>query len=159
MTGNISLIWKNKFSFCHNLLFLFSGWLTHFMQMSMLFVLIFSTARSVKDLILLCPFVRRNKSSETYKRNKKSLRYKSKFFRASFLCFPPQQITPLSVGMTKYAIATKGLIDKLGSNWMIFPKELYMVITNNILKFQAILCRIKACQTILLTSIFRGLFG
>ena len=33
-----------------------------------------------------------------------------------------------------------------------------MVITNNILKFQAILYRIKACQTILLTSIFRGLF-
>ena len=84
--------------------------------------------------------------------------YKAKFFRASFLCSPPQQITPLSVGMTKYAIATKGLIYKLGSNWMIFPKELDMVITNNILKFQAILYRIKACQTILLTSIFRGLF-
>ena len=25
---------------------------------------------------------------------------------ASFHCFPPQQITPLSAGMTKYAIAT-----------------------------------------------------
>ena len=32
--------------------------------------------------------------------------------------------------MTNYAIATKGLIYKLGSNWMIFPKELD--ITNNI---------------------------
>ena len=30
---------------------------------------------------------------------------------------------------------------------MIFPKELDMVITNNILKFQVILCRIKAYQT------------
>ena len=69
--------------------------------------------------------------------------YKSKFFWASFLYFPPQQRPPLSVGMTKYAIATKGLIDKLGWNWMIFPEELDMVITSNILK----LCRIKACQT------------
>ena len=85
--------------------------------------------------------------------------YKAKFFRASFLCFPPQQITPLSAGMTKYTFVFNSLIEKLESNWMIFPKELDMVITNNILKFQAILYRIKACQTILLTSIFRGLFG
>ena len=44
---------------------------------------------------------------------------------------------------------------------MIFPKELdNIVITNNILKsVQAILCKIKACQTILLTFIFKGLFG
>ena len=61
--------------------------------------------------------------------------------------------------MTKYAIATKGLIDKLGWNWMIFPKELDMVITNNILKFQVILCKNEAYQTILLTFIFKGLFG
>ena len=75
-------------------------------------------------------------------------KYKSKFFRASFLCFPPQQISPLSVGMTKYVITTNGLLYKLCSNWIIFPKELDMVITNDILKFQVILCIIKACQTI-----------
>ena len=34
--------------------------------------------------------------------------------------------------MTKYVIATKGLIVKLGWNWMIFPKELGMVIANAI---------------------------
>ena len=35
--------------------------------------------------------------------------------------------------MTKYVIATKGLIVKLGWNWMIFPKELDMVITKAVL--------------------------
>ena len=42
---------------------------------------------------------------------------------------------------------------------MIFPKELDMAINSDILKFKAISCWIKACQTILLTFIFKGLFG
>ena len=43
---------------------------------------------------------------------------------------------------------------------MIFPKELNMIITDNILKFQPISCRIKACQiNYLLTFIFKGLLG